>query len=361
MPFIQVKVIEDASPTSRSREIVREPHRRDGAHRGREHAPGRRGAWSRRSAAAAGGSPATHSPRPTCWVAGGRRRRLSPAGVPHRGDALGRAGGGRVAVMASLGFGPDRHWTPARGDGGAGGVRAVAAETGRPAGARGAGPGSLVARQGRDLRGGLGGGVPAAPGAGATRSARPARPPAWRGTRCSSGTASPWRAGLVGARRGAARGLEESVEHGWHAVREAELAVEVDHDPVRALDGPRGARRLIGQRLGHGDLEVVGEALQGLALTSLGDGRDRDGAAGRVGGGGHVGRRGGPDVDGQGLLLADRGLLPAPRPSAGGGLVPAGGGDLRRARPGAAVQRLPGAARVGGGGAGVRGRRPRRS
>ena len=66
-------------------------------------------------------------------------------------------------------------------------------------------------------------------------------------------------------------GLEESVEHGWHAVREAELAVEVDHDPVRALDAARRATA-IGQRLGHGDLEVVGEALQGLALTSLGDG-----------------------------------------------------------------------------------------
>lgn len=30
-------------------------------------------------------------------------------------------------------------------------------------------------------------------------------------------------------------GLNESAEHGWHAVREAELAMDVGHDPDRAL------------------------------------------------------------------------------------------------------------------------------
>lgn len=64
--------------------------------------------------------------------------------------------------------------------------------------------------------------------------------------------------------------LEESAEHGWHAVREAELALEVGHDPRRALAAGLRASA-IAQRLGTGDLEVVGLALQGLALTSSGD------------------------------------------------------------------------------------------
>lgn len=66
------------------------------------------------------------------------------------------------------------------------------------------------------------------------------------------------------------KGLEESAEHGWHAVREAELALEVDHDPDRALAA--GARATaIGRRLDVGDLEIVGLALQGLASTNAGD------------------------------------------------------------------------------------------
>lgn len=65
-------------------------------------------------------------------------------------------------------------------------------------------------------------------------------------------------------------GVDESAEHGWHAVREAELAMEVGHDPNRALAaGVRASA--IARRLGLGDLEVVGLALQGLAMTSAGD------------------------------------------------------------------------------------------
>ncbi len=65
-------------------------------------------------------------------------------------------------------------------------------------------------------------------------------------------------------------GLKESAEHGWHAVREAELAMEVGHDPDRALAaGVRASA--IARRLDLGDLEVVGLALQGLAMTSAGD------------------------------------------------------------------------------------------
>ncbi len=64
--------------------------------------------------------------------------------------------------------------------------------------------------------------------------------------------------------------LDESAEHGWHAVREAELAIEVGHDPVRALlAGERASA--VARRLGLGDLEVVGLALQGLAMTCAGD------------------------------------------------------------------------------------------
>lgn len=64
--------------------------------------------------------------------------------------------------------------------------------------------------------------------------------------------------------------LDESAEHGWHAVREAELAIEVGHDPTRALAaGERAAA--VANRLGLGDLEVVGLALQGLAMTYAGE------------------------------------------------------------------------------------------
>ncbi|MGV8852016.1 MAG: LuxR C-terminal-related transcriptional regulator [Rhodoglobus sp.] len=65
-------------------------------------------------------------------------------------------------------------------------------------------------------------------------------------------------------------GLEESAEHGWHAVREAELASDVGHDPERALTAAIRASA-IAHRLGLEDLEVVGMALQGVALTSAGD------------------------------------------------------------------------------------------
>ena len=64
--------------------------------------------------------------------------------------------------------------------------------------------------------------------------------------------------------------LDESAQHGWHAVREAELALEVGHDPVRALAAGERASA-VARRLGLDDLEVVGPALQGLAMTYAGD------------------------------------------------------------------------------------------
>jgi len=65
-------------------------------------------------------------------------------------------------------------------------------------------------------------------------------------------------------------GLDESSEHGWHAVREAELAMDVGHDPDRALAAAVRASA-IARRLKLGDLEVVGMALQGIAMTSAGE------------------------------------------------------------------------------------------
>ena len=64
--------------------------------------------------------------------------------------------------------------------------------------------------------------------------------------------------------------MSESPEHGWLAVRQAEIALAVDRDPtvVRA----RAERALaIGRRQGDGDLEVVGMALCGLAQICAGD------------------------------------------------------------------------------------------
>jgi len=63
--------------------------------------------------------------------------------------------------------------------------------------------------------------------------------------------------------------IDESAEHGWLAIREAEIALEVQHDPDRALAAAQRATG-IAQRGDHGGLEVVGLALEGLALTAAG-------------------------------------------------------------------------------------------
>ena len=60
--------------------------------------------------------------------------------------------------------------------------------------------------------------------------------------------------------------VAERPEHGWCAVREAELALSVHQDPGAALACAERAVA-VGRRTGDGDLEVVGLALQGLALT----------------------------------------------------------------------------------------------
>jgi len=64
--------------------------------------------------------------------------------------------------------------------------------------------------------------------------------------------------------------LEEVPEHGWCAVREAELALSVRQDPAAALTCARHATD-VARRTGDDDLAVVGLALEGLALTRSGE------------------------------------------------------------------------------------------
>ena len=59
-------------------------------------------------------------------------------------------------------------------------------------------------------------------------------------------------------------------EAGWLAVRQAEVALNVDHDAVGALSASTRAQR-IGRSSSDDDLEIVGQALAGLAHVRLGD------------------------------------------------------------------------------------------
>lgn len=64
--------------------------------------------------------------------------------------------------------------------------------------------------------------------------------------------------------------VQECPEHGWCAVRSAELALAVDQDTDRARECASLAAD-IGRRTGDDDLTIVGSALEGLALTRSGD------------------------------------------------------------------------------------------
>ncbi len=64
--------------------------------------------------------------------------------------------------------------------------------------------------------------------------------------------------------------LDESVEHGWCAVRTAEIALSAGHDPAGALAAAKRASA-IAERLDLTELGVVALALEGLALTQAGD------------------------------------------------------------------------------------------
>lgn len=58
-------------------------------------------------------------------------------------------------------------------------------------------------------------------------------------------------------------GRSDLPEAGWLAVREAEVALAVDHDATAALDAATTAQR-IGRSTTDGDLVIVGQALAGL-------------------------------------------------------------------------------------------------
>ena len=58
-------------------------------------------------------------------------------------------------------------------------------------------------------------------------------------------------------------------EHGWLAIREAEIAFLLDNDVAAALRLARSARA-IGRSLGEGDIELSALALEGMALASEG-------------------------------------------------------------------------------------------
>jgi ATP/maltotriose-dependent transcriptional regulator MalT len=69
-------------------------------------------------------------------------------------------------------------------------------------------------------------------------------------------------------------GLDECPEHGWLALFEGALALEMDSDPVTGAD--RGVRATtIGVRLGLIDIQMLGLAVEGLALVT--QGRVREG------------------------------------------------------------------------------------
>jgi LuxR family maltose regulon positive regulatory protein len=65
-------------------------------------------------------------------------------------------------------------------------------------------------------------------------------------------------------------GLEPCAEHGWLALHEAAIAVEFAGDGTAGRDAGRQAAEL-GSRLGETDLEMVGIAVEGLALICDGE------------------------------------------------------------------------------------------
>lgn len=65
-------------------------------------------------------------------------------------------------------------------------------------------------------------------------------------------------------------GQPDLPENGWLAVRQAEVALAVDHDALSALDHARAAEAL-GRASGDHNLVFVGQAVEGLSLVRLGD------------------------------------------------------------------------------------------
>jgi DNA-binding NarL/FixJ family response regulator len=65
-------------------------------------------------------------------------------------------------------------------------------------------------------------------------------------------------------------GAADVPEAGWLAVRQAEVALNIDHDAVAALEAASRAIA-VGRSNKNGDLQIVGQALSGLALVRSGD------------------------------------------------------------------------------------------
>jgi len=76
--------------------------------------------------------------------------------------------------------------------------------------------------------------------------------------------------GWLGQARGLLEGEPEKCEHGWLAVREAELGHAAGRDPAESLEAARRAAA-IGRRHRDLDLEQAGLAFAGLALVSSGE------------------------------------------------------------------------------------------
>ena len=65
-------------------------------------------------------------------------------------------------------------------------------------------------------------------------------------------------------------GATDVPEAGWLAVRQAEVALNIDHDAAAALEAASRALA-VGRANRDGDLEIVGQALSGLAQVRTGD------------------------------------------------------------------------------------------
>jgi LuxR family maltose regulon positive regulatory protein len=59
-------------------------------------------------------------------------------------------------------------------------------------------------------------------------------------------------------------------EHGWLALQNGAMAIELEQEPLTAIKYARKAAR-IGRKLKHSDLEVIAMAMEGLALASQGN------------------------------------------------------------------------------------------
>ena len=75
--------------------------------------------------------------------------------------------------------------------------------------------------------------------------------------------------GWLGRARGLLAGEPEKREHGWLAVREAELAHAASHDPAESLEAA-GHAAAVGRRHHDPDLEQAGLAFAGLTLVGNG-------------------------------------------------------------------------------------------